>query len=111
MSPRAARFALSLPLLALPATGWCGYGAYVHGYGIKSLGMGGLGIVLAEDTYTLSINPANAAALGSRLDAGMDFEMPDPEATIHGNLFGLRETSESRARLFMIPQAGIAFPI
>ncbi|HKY92138.1 MAG TPA: outer membrane protein transport protein [Nevskiaceae bacterium] len=102
---------LWLPLALAPATAWGGYGAYTHGYGIKSLGMAGIGAVLAEDTFTLSINPANAVALGTRVDVGLDLEMPDAEASIRGNLIGPDETSESRARLFPVPQAGAAFPL
>lgn len=106
-----ARVSAVIGLAMLPATGECGYGAYNHGYGIKSLGFAGIGIVMAEDTYTLAINPANAAALGSRYDVGLDIEIPDPKVTIHGNLYGADARSASRARFFPIPQAGIAFPV
>src|SRR5688500_883873 len=87
-NPKRAGVCLAASLVALPVQGWCGYGAYTHGYGIKSLGFAGIGIVLAEDTFTMSINPANAAALGTRVDFGLDLEMPDAAATVHGNLFG-----------------------
>jgi long-chain fatty acid transport protein len=73
--------------------------------------MAGIGVVLAEDTYTMAINPANAAALGSRVDIGLDFEMPFAKATIHGNLLGPQQTVESSEDLFLVPQAGIAFPL
>lgn len=88
-----------------------GYGAYTHGTGIKSLGFAGLGFVLAEDSYTLSSNPAGASVMGERYDLGLDYQNPHPSVRIRGNLFGPDDEYVTRARVFFVPQIGVVTPI
>lgn len=88
-----------------------GYGAYTHGTGIKSLGMAGLGFVLADDSYTLSTNPAGAVAMGQRFDIGLDYENPHPRVRIHDNALGRDQEYSTRERHFFIPQIGAAMPV
>ncbi|MGQ0698863.1 MAG: OmpP1/FadL family transporter [Panacagrimonas sp.] len=102
---------LLLALALLPGQVCAGHGAYVHGYGIKSLGFGGMGFVLAEDTYTLSSNPAGAIAMGDRYDIGIDYESPHPRVRVRDNALGRDEEYGSSARSFPIPQVGIVTPI
>lgn len=103
---------LLIAMLLLPMDASAGgYGAYTHGYGIKSLGFAGLGFVLAEDTYTLASNPAGAVAMGERFDVGLDYENPHPSASVRGNLLGSDEEYASRARLFFVPQIGASMAV
>lgn len=95
----------------VPFGAGAGYGAYTHGYGIKSLGFAGLGYVLAEETYTLSSNPAGAVAMGERFDIGLDYETPHPVVRIRENALGPDQEYESSKVHFLIPQIGAVKPI
>ena len=53
--------------ISLPAFATNGYLA--HGYGIKSKGMAGSGIALAQDSLIGATNPAGTAFVGNRIDA------------------------------------------
>jgi long-chain fatty acid transport protein len=88
-----------------------GNGPYINGSGIKSQGMGGLSLVVAEDSYMLSANPAGASVLGQRQDYGLDFETAHPDVTVRGNLLGPDETRGSSLHGFFIPQIGFARPV
>lgn len=88
-----------------------GNGLYLNGSGIKSQGVGGLSLVMAEDSYMLSANPAGATALGHRQDFGLDFQVAAPEATVRGNLLGPDERRGSEIHGFPIPQLGFARPL
>lgn len=110
MTPTAAR---SMACLAagMPACALAAFGPYPHGYGIKSMGMGGLGYVAAEDAYPIAANPAQAAVVGSRLDLGLDWVIVDTGARIENNLLGPDRSFHSHARHFPIPQFGFALPL
>ena len=66
--------------LASPAQATNGY--FSHGYGIKSIGMGGAGIALPQDAIAAAINPAGMAMLGNRIDFGLNYFRPTREAQI-----------------------------
>lgn len=48
-------------------------GYFQHGYGIKSQGMGGVGIALPQDSLTAAINPAGMGLIGNRYDFGINY--------------------------------------
>jgi long-chain fatty acid transport protein len=84
-------------------------GPYVHGYGIKSLGFGGIGIGEGDDTTVLVANPAHAYSIGERYDIGLDVHMPSVKGSIVGNSAGPDQDIESRSgarALLAIPQGG-----
>ncbi len=65
-------------------------GYFQHGYGIKSQGMGGVGVAYAQDSLAAATNPAGMALIGNRWDLGMtlfrpirdtDVSAPNPTAT------------------------------
>ncbi|WP_169577464.1 OmpP1/FadL family transporter [Sinimarinibacterium sp. CAU 1509] len=88
------------------------YGPFEHGYGIKSLGAGGIGYTSAEDSYWISGNPATAATLGARYDIGLDWVTVLPSGRIYDNAAGPDETySSDGTRQFPIPQAGWIRPL
>lgn len=60
----------SLALLSLLGSGsaLATNGYFSHGYGVKSLGMAGVGIALPQDGLAAATNPAGEAFLGNRAD-------------------------------------------
>jgi long-chain fatty acid transport protein len=94
--------------MAVCANAEAGYGAYLHGYGSQSSGIGGVGFSVAQDTTPLAANPALAMVLGDRWDVGLELDQADASLDIHGNLLGRAENYKSRARNFFIPQAGFS---
>jgi long-chain fatty acid transport protein len=106
------RFAAGLTLLATSLTAQAAYGPFEHGYGIKSLGGGGIGYTSAEDSYWISGNPATAATLTARYDIGIDWVTVLPSGRIHDNAAGPDQTySSDGSRQFPIPQAGLIRPL
>ena len=63
--------ALSLLTAAANATATDGY--FAHGYGVKSQGMGGVGIALPQDAIAAASNPAGMGLIGDRMDVGMTY--------------------------------------
>lgn len=59
-------------------------GYFAHGYGIKSLGMAGVGYALPQDALAVATNPAGTALVGNRLDLGVTWFKPDRSVEIHG---------------------------
>jgi long-chain fatty acid transport protein len=104
------KIALIVLLVCTPAHAT--YGPFEHGYGIKSMGAGGVAFALPEDSYALNANPANAARLGHRFDAGINWVTVLPGGRILGNALGADETFKSDGqRHFPIPQAGYVRPL
>lgn len=79
-----------LPLVAILATtnALATDGYFAHGYGVKSQGMGGVGIALPQDALAAAANPAGFGLVGDRVDFGMTWFRPQREAKISGNLGG-----------------------
>lgn len=83
-------------------------GYFAHGYGVKSQGMGGVGIALPQDALAAASNPAGLGLVGDRVDVGATWFRPTREAEISGNMgpsnngtFNANET-----RNFIIPEFG-----
>lgn len=92
-------------LVALP--GHAMLGIFEHGNGIVSLGMGGLGYAIGQESTALSANPAHSGALGNRVDLGVNGFFPPAEVEFSGN--GAGPDSQHRntgRRYFAIPQGG-----
>ncbi len=51
-------------------------GYFAHGYGTKSKGMAGAGVMLPQDAIAAATNPAGMVHLGRRLDAGLAIFSP-----------------------------------
>jgi long-chain fatty acid transport protein len=76
-------------IIALAALGFAGSafattGHFSHGYGMKSKGMGGVGIAYGQDALAAATNPANMVLVGDRWDAGIDYFRPQRESEIAG---------------------------
>ena len=60
-------------------------GYFAHGYGIKSLGMAGVGYALPQDALAAATNPAGTALVGDRLDLGVTWFKPERSVEISGS--------------------------
>jgi long-chain fatty acid transport protein len=103
LRPWAAALALALVPLAAQATD----GYFAHGYGVKSQGMGGVGIALPQDGLAAAINPAGTVLLDNRLDLGLTAFAPRRSAEIEGNAFGPDQRYDGDGdKTFLIPEFG-----
>ena len=60
-------------------------GYFAHGYGVKSQGMGGVGIALPQDALAAATNPAGMGLIGDSIDFGATWFRPIRESEIVGN--------------------------
>ncbi|HCY16488.1 MAG TPA: long-chain fatty acid transporter [Curvibacter sp.] len=82
-------------------------GYFSHGYGMKSKGMGGVGIALPQDAMSAATNPAGMVDVGNRLDFGLDVFMPDRTATYTSAYQGVAAGDyRSGQREFFVPEFG-----
>jgi len=99
-----------LPLLVLLATteAYATDGYFADGYGVKSQGMGGVGIALPQDAIAAATNPAGMGIIGDRIDFGVSWFRPIRETEITGNAFpGVNGTyNANNTKNFFIPEFG-----
>ncbi len=96
---------LAALLLSTQALATDGY--FAHGYGVKSQGMGGVGIALPQDALAAATNPAGMGLIGDRIDFGVTWFRPIREAEIEGNLGGMDGTYKANeSKNFFIPEFG-----
>lgn len=81
-----------------------------QGYGVKSQGIGGVGIALPQDSLAAASNPAGMGLVGDRVDAGLTLFRPERQATLSGTAGGsgaFDGTFQGNGRdIFLIPEAG-----
>lgn len=73
-------FPLFILLAATEASATDGY--FAHGYGVKSQGMGGVGIALPQDALAAAANPAGMGLIGNRVDFGVTWFRPTRESEL-----------------------------
>ena len=99
-----------LPLLAvLAATNANATDSYfAHGYGVKSQGMGGVGIALPQDALAAAANPAGMGLIGDRVDFGVTWFRPQRETEITSTPFGFADGKydANDSENFFIPEFG-----
>lgn len=102
-----------LPLLTLlaAAEACATDGYFAHGYGVKSQGMGGVGIALPQDALAAAANPAGMGLIGDRVDFGLTWFRPVRESQISGNNLGGGFTADgiydaNDSQNFFIPEFG-----
>jgi long-chain fatty acid transport protein len=82
-------------------------GYLVHGYGVKSQGIAGVGIALPQDGLAAASNPAGTVLVGDRADLGLTWFAPTRGSEITGNGYGANGSYEgSDKKNFFIPEAG-----
>ena len=101
--------AKALRVLALlsftPAIAMATDGYFSHGFGVKSQGIGGLGIALPQDGLAIATNPAGIALVGDRVDAGISWFVPQRGAEITGNAGPINGSYSGDGRKnFLIPE-------
>ena len=103
---------LSLALAGLaaatqPAQATDGY--FAHGYGMKSLGMGGSGVALAQEPFGGALNPGAMSFLDSSMwEAGISWFSPRRDASRTGSgPAGLDGQSDSGSENHFIPEFAI----
>lgn len=92
-------------------------GYFLPGSGIRSQGMGGVGIAYGRDSLSIAANPANAVNTGMRGDLGVTIFNPersawtydDPTNTTPPLIPGVNTTSDSR--YFIVPEMGFTMPL
>lgn len=102
--------AIALFASAVPAKATLG--VFEHGNGIKSLGMGGVGYAIGEESTSLVANPAHVIGLGARYDLGVHALTPLGDVKVVDNAAG--PDSEHRndgRRYFAIPQGGVTLSL
>jgi long-chain fatty acid transport protein len=98
-----------LPLLAALAASNANAtdGYFAHGYGVKSQGMGGVGIALPQDALAAAANPAGMGLIGDRVDFGVTWFRPQREAEIVGVGPGVDGKYDANdTEYFIIPEFG-----
>ena len=99
---RAAILALSLsPGLAFATDGY-----FQHGYGVKTQGIGGVGIALPQDALAAATNPAGTALVGDRLDVGLTWFAPKRGAEITAPSPAAGQYDGDGKKNFFIPEFG-----
>ena len=100
--------ALLLGSAAISPLAFATNGYFAHGYGIKSLGMAGVGYALPQDALAAATNPAGTALVGNRLDLGVTWFKPERSVEISGSPIpganGHYEGNDSES--FLIPEFG-----
>jgi long-chain fatty acid transport protein len=105
--PRTTRLALALAF-ALPGAALATDGYFSHAYGLKSLGMGGAGVALAQEPFGGAVNPAAMTALGDQWQAGLAWFSPRRSAGRSGSgPAGIDGSATSDSTNFFIPEIGV----
>lgn len=101
--------------LVVPASVFATNGMFLIGTGIKSRGMGGIGITQSHDVMTSAANPATLSELkANRFDIGGDIFIVNSEAYLGQEGFEIREESKSlhltiAEGIYMMPNLGAAW--
>lgn len=101
-------------VVAYPAQATNGY--FLPGFGIRSQGMGGVGIAFGRDSLSTAANPANAVNTGMRGDLGFAVFNPERYAAVGANAggaspFGFFGGVESDSKYFIMPEMGFSSPL
>ena len=98
---------LVLAGLLAPAMAGATDGYFAHGYGMKSIGMGGASIARTDDAFGGANNPAQMVFVGDRIDLGLNLFRPSRGAERTGaSIPPLDGNVDSSSRQFLIPEFG-----
>nr|AEI30639.1 long-chain fatty acid transport protein [uncultured microorganism] len=102
--------ALALAGLAVPTAALATDGYFSHAYGLKSLGMGGATVAVANEPFGGAGNPAAMTSVGNAWQAGVQIFMPRREAERTGSgPAGIDGAVSSDSLTFAIPEFGINY--
>lgn len=107
--------------LAMPLSVLATNGMNPEGTGVKNRGMGGAGVAMANESASVTNNPAAAVNAGDRWDVALGMFSPKPRGyTLTDNNFGagsgpndpnFNNSQESGSNEFFIPFFGMVSPI
>lgn len=80
-------------------------GYFQPGYGVQSVGMGGVAIALPLDTQSAASNPAAMAWVGNRLDVGLSLFRPRRFATLTMPTGSMTFSGNEKSN-FLVPEVG-----
>lgn len=93
-------------------------GYFLPGFGMKAMGMGGVGIAAPQDAISAAYNPANLSKVGMRGDIGISVFNPVRSAYVgkssssgDQSFFGFDTGYESDQEWFLIPEMGFSMPL
>ena len=81
-------------------------GYFAIGYGVKSQGMGGVGIALPQDSLAAATNPAGMVMVGDRADVGVEYFKPVRSAAVTGAAAGNGTYDGNDTKSFLVPDIG-----
>lgn len=90
---------------ALPSIAHATNGMNQIGYGVKSKGMGGVGVALPQDSIVVAMNPAGMVHVGDRFDLECDWVGQDADAELRYGATGQEEVTSHDPLWF--PEAGV----
>ncbi len=102
-------------LASMPALATNGY--FLPGFGIRSMGMGGVGVAIGQDSLAQAANPANLVGMGMRGDIGVTAFNPVRSAKVWDQApggaggFGFAGDVESDSEWFPMPEMGFSMPL
>lgn len=99
--------ALTAAFLAVPEQGHAMNGQNQIGYGVKSKGMGGVGIALPQDSLAAASNPAGMTYVADRWDIGVGYVFQDIKNNVTPAGSTLQNYSSDRG--VWLPEAGVAY--
>lgn len=99
--------ALTAAWTAVPSTGYAMNAQRQIGYGVKSKGMGGVGIALPQDSLVAAMNPAGMPYVADRVDIGVGYVFQDGRTnSVNGaGVFSNHKTT----RGIWLPEGGISY--
>ncbi len=83
-------------------------GYFANGYGMKSIGMGGAAVAVAQEPFGGAVNPGAMSFLGNEWQFGAAWFSPLREASRTGSgMAGIDGAVGSESRSFIIPEFGV----
>jgi long-chain fatty acid transport protein len=101
------RLVLAL-IAAAPLAAHATDGYFANGYGLKSIGMGGAAVAVAQEPFGGAVNPGAMSFLGNEWQLGVAWFSPDRSASRSGSgQFNIDGSADSGSTNFFIPEVGV----
>jgi len=95
-------------LAAAPLAAQATDGYFANGYGMKSIGMGGAGVAIAQEPFGGAVNPGAMSFLGNEWQLGVSWFSPRRSAERTGSGMGNMDASvDSGSENFFIPEFAV----
>jgi len=111
--PRLAAIVLALAAAgSVPQLAQATDGYFANGYGLKSIGMGGAAVAVAQEPFGGAVNPGAMSFLGNNWQLGLAWFSPQREASRTGSgQAGIDASVDSGSTNFFIPEVGANFMV